>query len=59
VPFDVERCSAFARRVNPAIEIITVSAISGAGLDRWYDWIARRRGDLGAPESIATGAIAE
>lgn len=57
VKFDVERCSAFARRVNPAIEIITVSVITGAGLNSWYDWIARRRGDLRAPESIAIGTI--
>ena len=59
VPFDVERCSAFARRVNTAIEVIPVSAINGAGLNCWYDWIARRRSDLRGPESIATGAIAE
>lgn len=57
VTFDVERCSAFARRVNPAIAITTVSAITGAGLNSWYDWVARRRGDLRAPESIATGAF--
>jgi hydrogenase nickel incorporation protein HypB len=43
VPFDVERCSAFARRVNPHIEILPVSAGSGEGLRLWYDWIDRRR----------------
>ena len=32
--FDVERCLANARRVNPAIEIIQVSATSGAGHGR-------------------------
>ena len=52
VPFDLERCSAFARRVNPAIEIIEVSATSGAGLDGWYDWIARRRADLSTSRSM-------
>ena len=43
VPFDVERCSSFARRVNPQIEILPVSAGSGEGLRLWYDWIERRR----------------
>lgn len=43
VPFDPERCSAFARRVNPRIEILPLSATSGEGLRQWYDWIERRR----------------
>lgn len=37
--FDVERCLAYARRVNPAIRIIELSATSGAGMDAWLDWI--------------------
>ncbi len=41
--FDVERCVDFARRVNPGIELIRLSAGSGEGLEQWYDWIARRR----------------
>ncbi len=39
--FDVERCLANARRVNPAIEIILVSATSGQGMDDWLDWLER------------------
>jgi hydrogenase nickel incorporation protein HypB len=39
LPFDVERCLAFARRVNPAIDVLKVSATSGEGLAGWYDWI--------------------
>ena len=39
--FDVERCLANARRVNPAIEILQVSATSGAGMDEWLGWIER------------------
>lgn len=42
VRFDVDRCRAFARQVNPGVEILEVSAVSGEGLDRWYDWIDRR-----------------
>ena len=37
--FDVARCLANARRVNPAIEIIELSATSGQGMDAWLGWI--------------------
>jgi hydrogenase nickel incorporation protein HypB len=37
--FDVERCIEYARRINPSIEILQVSATSGAGLDAWLAWI--------------------
>ena len=43
VPFDVDRCVEFARRVNPTIEVIQLSATSGEGLDAWYQWIDRGR----------------
>lgn len=38
--FDLDLALTFARQVNPAIEIMTVSARTGAGLDRWCDWIS-------------------
>src|SRR5574337_1578212 len=38
VDFDVERCIAHARRVNPAIEVLQVSATNGDGLEAWLDW---------------------
>jgi hydrogenase nickel incorporation protein HypB len=41
VDFDVERAIANARRVNPAIEIISLSARTGEGFDAWLAWIAR------------------
>ena len=37
--FDVEKCMAYARRVNPGIKIIQVSATTGEGMDTWYQWI--------------------
>jgi len=37
--FDVDRCIEYARRVNPAIRVLQVSAVSGAGMDSWYQWI--------------------
>ena len=37
--FDVAQCIAHARRVNPAIEVLQVSARTGEGLDAWIDWL--------------------
>lgn len=39
VPFDVDKCINYARRVNPKIEILELSALTGDGLAKWYDWI--------------------
>ena len=41
--FDPELCLSYARRVNPAIQILRVSAQSGEGLDAWINWIEARR----------------
>ncbi len=37
--FDVPRCIEYARRVNPGIEVLLVSAKTGAGLDAWVEWL--------------------
>ncbi|MBK8175149.1 MAG: hydrogenase nickel incorporation protein HypB [Rhodospirillales bacterium] len=64
VPFDLDRCCGFARRVNPAIEIIEVSATRGDGLDRWYAWIAGHcvgahgHAGLSPPEATAVATAA-
>jgi hydrogenase nickel incorporation protein HypB len=39
VPFDRDRCLAYARQVNPDLTVFQVSALSGAGLGSWYDWL--------------------
>ena len=44
VAFDVERCIASARRVNPGIECLQLSAATGQGVDAWCDWLRRRVG---------------
>ena len=41
--FDVDKCIAYARQVNPAIKVLLVSATAGTGLDQWYQWIAANR----------------
>lgn len=40
--FDTAALIANARRVNPAIEVIEVSARSGAGMDAWIGWLHAR-----------------
>jgi hydrogenase nickel incorporation protein HypB len=37
--FDVEQCIANARRVNPGIQVLQLSATSGQGMDAWLAWI--------------------
>jgi hydrogenase nickel incorporation protein HypB len=37
--FNVEQCIEYARRVNPQIEVLQLSATGGAGMDAWLDWI--------------------
>ena len=58
VTFDVERCVGFARRINPSIQLLRVSATSGEGMADWYDWICERRDDVlaPAPEALAASA---
>lgn len=49
VEFDVERCIAYARRVNPDIEVLQLSATRGEGMEAWIAWLldgaARPTGD--------------
>jgi hydrogenase nickel incorporation protein HypB len=39
IQFDVQKCIEYARQVNPQIQIFQVSAMTGAGLHDWYDWL--------------------
>jgi hydrogenase nickel incorporation protein HypB len=41
VEFDVARCLDYARRVNPDIEILQLSARTGDGMEAWLDWVRR------------------
>ena len=62
VQFDVEQCIEYARRVNPGLQVLTVSATSGEGMDDWYAWIraTRQARLIGHPalkrKDAATGA---
>ena len=41
--FDVGKCIEYARRVNPSIQVLQVSATSGEGMESWYQWIKASR----------------
>ena len=55
--FDVARCLENAKRVNPRIAMLQVSAKTGAGLAEWYGWIraARNFARAAAPGLTAAG----
>ena len=37
--FDTDKCIDYAKRVNPRIKVLQVSATSGEGMESWYRWI--------------------
>ena len=39
VEFDIVRSKAYARRINPDLDVIELSATQGGGLDQWYLWL--------------------
>jgi hydrogenase nickel incorporation protein HypB len=41
--FDVERCIEYARRVNPRIRVLQLSATTGEGMNAWYRWLDASR----------------
>ncbi|MQP67833.1 hydrogenase nickel incorporation protein HypB [Niveispirillum sp. SYP-B3756] len=41
--FDMAACAANARRINPTIDILHVSARTGEGLADWVEWLDNRR----------------
>jgi hydrogenase nickel incorporation protein HypB len=48
VPFDVTLARENARRINPNIELLELSATTGAGMDGWRGWIDGLRPPAGA-----------
>lgn len=51
--FDLAATIEYARRVNPKIEVLTVSAKTGEGMPAFYAWIAKR---AAAARAAATAA---
>ncbi|MBI3480988.1 MAG: hydrogenase nickel incorporation protein HypB [Nitrosomonadales bacterium] len=44
--FDVQLAEEYARRVNPGIAVIRLSAKSGEGMREWLDWVTRRAASM-------------
>jgi hydrogenase nickel incorporation protein HypB len=60
--FDVQRCIDAARRVNPAIEVIQLSATTGEGMGAWLQWLEQRMAPpapAARPDAAALQRIAE
>ncbi|MBN1924388.1 MAG: hydrogenase nickel incorporation protein HypB [Prolixibacteraceae bacterium] len=38
VDFDIEKCKSYALRLNPNLGFIELSAKTGEGMGRWFDW---------------------
>jgi len=57
--FDAAQCADYARRVNPHIEIMRVSATTGEGLPAWIGWLERGAAAARTGQaSISAGASA-
>ena len=39
IDFDIDRVIKDIRTVNPDVSIFQISATTGAGMDKWYDWL--------------------
>ena len=50
VDFDLDRCASYARSVNPGVNILPLSAITGEGVPAWYEWISSQ---AGTPANVA------
>lgn len=46
VDFSVERAIGFARRINPWLQVLQVSARTGAGMGAWLAWLEARGRDV-------------
>ncbi|MBF1991880.1 hydrogenase nickel incorporation protein HypB [Fischerella thermalis] len=46
IQFDVQKCIEYAQQVNPQIQIFQVSALTGTGLENWYEWLTQKAANL-------------
>jgi hydrogenase nickel incorporation protein HypB len=49
VRFDVARCIDHARRVNPSLQVLQLSAETGEGMEAWYDWLREHHARAAGP----------
>ena len=55
--FDVDAALANARRVNPALRIVQVSALTGEGFDDWLAWLEQGAGEARAQAGVTVDAL--
>jgi hydrogenase nickel incorporation protein HypB len=55
VDFDLSRAIDYARQINPDIQVLTVSARTGEGLDGWYGWLRGQMSARRQASSVAHG----
>jgi hydrogenase nickel incorporation protein HypB len=53
VPFDLDRAMKNARQVNPRLDCLALSTVSGAGFDAWLDWLDRECARVGAAAPVS------
>ena len=52
VPFRMDLAREYLRRIQPDVEILEVSCTTGAGLDRWRQWLDARPGVLSSARGL-------
>jgi hydrogenase nickel incorporation protein HypB len=58
VDFDRDRALENARKINPAIETLEVSATSGEGLEAWLNWLMRAAAAMREDAFALSGRVA-
>jgi hydrogenase nickel incorporation protein HypB len=58
VDFDKDRALENARKINPAIETLEVSATSGEGLEAWLNWLMRAAAAMREDAFALSGRVA-
>ncbi|MCB9283058.1 MAG: hydrogenase nickel incorporation protein HypB [Lewinellaceae bacterium] len=46
VPFDVEKAKHYALHANPKLQFLEISALTGQGMEEWYDWLRSTKNQL-------------
>lgn len=55
--FDFEACKQRAKKLNPAIEIVTLSGKTGEGFSAWTDWLRKAVSDWKTAEDVSDNAF--
>lgn len=45
VTFNIAQCQEYAKRINPSVDCLALSAKTGDGMSSWYEWLARANGE--------------